>query len=84
MSAGVKDFIEGYISNNINAEGYPPEGDNSSARHHAGKLAEAAKLSGITMSQLEDETGGDLEGYIATAIEDANDGEVERLVAKDD
>ena len=82
MTKQVIEFLENWVSNNIFAEGYEPEGDDSEARVRAAQCVEAAKAKGITSAQIEASVG-DLVSYMASAIESANDQEIARLAAKD-
>jgi len=77
------DFLEAWVSENINPEGYAPEGDDSRAKELAEQCLFAAKAQGITKDELEEDVG-DIVDYMADAAEDATDAEVARLAAKDD
>lgn len=76
-------FVEAWIVENVNAEGYEPEGDNSHARMLAVLCLEAAKAEGISKKEIEEHVG-DINDFMSQAIDEANDAEVARLAARDD
>jgi hypothetical protein len=83
MSERADQFVATWVSENINAEGYQPEGDYTEARNFAEQCLTAAKAAGIAESEINDEYP-DLVSYMAAEIEEANDREVARLSEKDD
>ncbi|BAQ45884.1 MULTISPECIES: DUF768 domain-containing protein [Methylobacterium] len=83
MSQKAQQFVDDWIDTHIHAEGYQPEGDNSEAAMRAEQCRAMAEIQGISHSEIE-ESVGDLVGYMADAIERANDAEIQRLSAKDD
>jgi hypothetical protein len=83
MSDRATAFVETWISENINAEGYQADGDNSRAKKFASQCLAAAMAEGIPTTEIS-EAFDDLAAFIAGEIEEANDREVARLAAKDD
>lgn len=83
MSQRAVEFVDNWIAENIHAEGYPPEGDDSEARGLATMCEAAAQQAGISKAEI-DEDLIDLVEYMSQALENVNDAEVERLAAKDD
>lgn len=79
----VSDFVNSWISENVNAEGYPAEGDLEQAKIFAQQLLAEAKEASISKKEIES-LFGDVVDYIANEINRANDDEVSRLAAKDD
>lgn len=80
----VTDFVNGWVSNNINAQPYmSADGDDDRAASLAAQCEAAAKEVGITRQMLE-RVYGDLESFMEDAIDDSADQEVARLVGKDD
>lgn len=83
-------FLTGWITENINAEAYEPEGDDTRARGFAALCRIDAKEAGIPVSVLDaaarDMIGGgdDLVGLMANALKSTTDAEVQRLASKDD
>ncbi len=84
MSEAAKDFIDGWISENVNPTGYEPEGDSKEAHRLAFSCWEATDREGYGRSDVDVAVGGDLIAYMAEALENVNDEEVARLAAKDD
>ena len=90
MSDTAKRFIEKWIDDNIHAEGYQPEGDNSEARQQAERCQAAGLREAHTVAELDAAAadtfgGGDcLVDLMATAIEDANDRVQGRPLAEDE
>jgi|KBSSwiStaDraftv2_1062776.scaffolds.fasta_scaffold07037_2 20S proteasome alpha/beta subunit len=83
MSERGQNFIDQWIENNIFAEGYAPEGDDTEARQLAERCLEAAKEEGVSKNEIE-EAVGEIVAYLSAAVERVNDEEVERQAAKDD
>ena len=79
MSERAVQFVAHWVSENINAEGYQPEGDLTMARSHAEQCLAGAKEAGISESEVEEEYD-DLVSYMASEIEEVNDNEVKRQV----
>jgi hypothetical protein len=82
MSTRGMKFVEHWVSENINAEGYPPEGSKTQARSYAERCLNAANRQGVSKKDIEEETG-DLVDYMDAAMKVANDAEVQRQVDKD-
>jgi hypothetical protein len=83
MSERAIGFVDTWVSEHVNAEGYAPEGDNSRARTLARECLMAAQAAGIPEAEIT-ESIEDLASYMAGEIEDANDREADRLAEKDD
>ncbi len=83
MSERAIAFVEEFVSENIHAEGYEPEGDHSQAEAFAAQCLASAKAEGITDAEMKD-AFEDLTQFMAAAIKTANDDEVDRLASKDD
>jgi len=83
MSERAIAFVEEFVSENIHAEGYEPEGDESKAAAFAVQCASEAKEAGIPDSEMKDAFES-LTAFMAEAIKTANDDEVDRLASKDD
>jgi hypothetical protein len=83
MQSDAKSFLDDWVADNIFAEGYEAEGDNSEARTQADICVAAAESEGLSRADLEAAVG-DLTDYMAAQIESANDREVARLAEKDD
>lgn len=83
MSERAIAFVEGWVSDNIHATGYEPEGDSSQAAELAAECLTAAKAEGITDAEMKD-AFDDLTQFMAGSIKLANDTEVDRLASKDD
>ena len=83
MSEPAIEFVEEWVSERINAQDYPPGGDNSRAEALASACLAAAKAEGISQADMDD-AFEDLTAFIAGEIEEANNREVARLAAKDD
>jgi hypothetical protein len=75
-------FVEIWVSENIHAEGYQPDGDLTQATNYAERCLAAAKAAGIPESEITGEFE-DLPRFMAAEIEEANDREVKRQVDKD-
>lgn len=83
MSQRGIDFANEWVSENIVAEGYGPEdGPDPVADKAVASLLSAASAEGISREEIEEDMGN-LADFIAQAIEEANDGEVERLAGRD-
>jgi hypothetical protein len=86
----VKQFIERWKFNHINAEGYEQDGDLRKAQQLAEHCRESALREGITEEQLDEAAadmiggGDDLVALMSNAIEESNDDEVQRQAEKDD
>jgi hypothetical protein len=83
MSERAIGFVDSWVSEHVNAEGYVPEGDNSRARAFATECLVAAEAAGIPEAEIT-ESIEDLTSFMAGEIQDANDREAERLAEKDD
>jgi hypothetical protein len=83
MSERAIGFVDTWVSEHVNAEGYAPEGDNSRARAFATECLVAAEAAGIPAAEI-NESIEDLTSFMAAEIQDANEREVERLAEKDD
>jgi hypothetical protein len=82
MSARGAEFADRWVAENINAEAYAPDGDDSRARELADVMVAEAKAGGITPAEIEEEKG-DLVDFISSALAAATDAEVRRLSDKD-
>jgi hypothetical protein len=82
MSERIIAFVEQWVSDNIRAEGYPPEGDDTHAKKLAAECRAAALAAGIPASEIDAEFD-DMAAFMATEIHEANDREVARLVDRD-
>jgi hypothetical protein len=82
MSERAIAFVEEFVDEHVHAEGYEPEGDSSKARSLAEHCLSAAKSAGISEAEMKD-AFDNLTRFMAAAIKDANDDEVQRLVDKD-
>jgi hypothetical protein len=82
MSQRGIEFVQHWVFENINAEGYPPEGDTTKAQVYAEHCLIIAGVQGVPKQDIEDETG-DLTAYMNRAICAANDAEFQRLVDSD-
>ncbi len=83
MISKIFSFAQSWIGEKITAEGYAPEGDRTEAKLNASRFLADADEAGFSRDAIEQQLG-DVEDYMAQAVEDANDDEVARLVAKDD
>jgi len=83
MSERAIAFVEEWVSDNIHATGYEPEGDSSQAAALAAECFAAAKAEGISDAEMKD-AFDDLAQFMAGSIKLVNDNEVERLASKDD
>ena len=83
MSERAIAFVEEWVSENIHATGYEPEGDAAQAAAFAAQCLASAKAEGITDAEMKD-AFEDLSQFMAAAIKTANDDEVARLASKDD
>ncbi|CAL4868260.1 hypothetical protein MMA231_02535 [Asticcacaulis sp. MM231] len=81
MSKHITDFAQTWVLENINAGPYDP-GERIVSGHVEQLKADAA-VAGISEDDLE-EYVGDLHDYIAEALEEATDNEVDRRASKDD
>jgi hypothetical protein len=76
-------FVEGWALENIQAVGYPAEGDKSEAEGLASSCLTDASAEGISEAEIK-ESVGDLTDFMYQAIVEANDQEVRRLAERDD
>jgi hypothetical protein len=83
MSERAIAFVEEWVSENVNAEGYEPEGDQSKAAAYAVRCAAEAKEAGIPDAEMKDAFES-LTAFMAGQMKLANDDEVDRLASKDD
>jgi hypothetical protein len=83
MSERAIAFVEEWVSENIHATGYEPEGDADQAAAFAAQCLASAKAEGITDAEMKD-AFEDVNQFMAAAIKTANDDEVARLASKDD
>lgn len=83
MSEKAREFVDGWIAENVHATGYEPEGDATEAKRLAFECWAAADKAGIPRGQIE-QAVGPLVDHMAAAIEEVNDAEVRRLAARDD
>ena len=82
MSRRAISFVEDWVRENINAQPYlDEEGRDTRPGIFAAEGLAAAEAVGISKAEIEEEF--DLESTMAAAINEAADGEVDRLVAKD-
>jgi hypothetical protein len=82
MSERVVSFVENWVSENINAEGYPVEGDDLQAKRLAMQCMADAAADGIPKTEM-DEEFDDLAAFMQGQIIETNDREVHRLIDKD-
>ncbi len=82
MSERIVAFVEEWVSENIQAEGYPPEGDDTQARKFAAGCRAAALAAGIPDAEIDAEFD-DMAAFMSAEIPDANDREVARRVDDD-
>jgi hypothetical protein len=84
MRKGIFSVLEQWAKENINAEGYEPEdGIDVLARVQAQAfIAEASADHGLSEVELRN-VHGEIVGFLAGSIREANDAEVARLVEKD-
>jgi hypothetical protein len=82
MSERVIAFVENWVTENVHAEGYPAEGEDTHAKTLAAQCRAEALASGIPNSEIDDEFD-DLTAFMSGQIHEANDREVDRLVDKD-
>jgi hypothetical protein len=82
MSDRAFEFVENWTADNINAEGYQPEGDLTLARSYAQRCIAEAKEAGIPESEIND-AFEDIVNFMSGEIEEANNREVQRLADKD-
>lgn len=83
MSVRALDFVEAWINENLRAEGYPPEGDNSQAKALAAECFAAAKEAGIPEAEITPGTFENLVDFMSGELQEANDAEVERMLDND-
>ena len=82
MSDKAREFVQTWVSENVHATGYEPEGDSKEAERLTFACWRAVDQAGIRRAEV-DEEFGDLLDYMAEQIESVNDQEVQRLVDKD-
>jgi hypothetical protein len=82
MSERIIAFVENWVTENVHAEGYPPEGDLTQAKTFAAQCRAEALASGIPAAEIDDEFD-DMEAFMSVQIHDANDREVHRQVDND-
>lgn len=82
MGQNAREFVEGWIDQNVHATGYAPEVDNAEAKRLAVECWAAADQAGVSRASIAEEFN--LPDRMAEAIEAVNDAEVERLASKDD
>jgi hypothetical protein len=82
MSERIVAFVEEWVSENIRAEGYPPEGDYTHAKKLAADCRAAALAAGIPAAEIDAEFD-DMVEFMSVEIHEANDREVARLVDRD-
>jgi hypothetical protein len=83
MSERAIAFVEEWVSENIHATGYEPEGDDSQAAAFAARCVASAKADGIPEAEMKS-AFENLTEFMSAAIRTANDDEVARLASKDD
>lgn len=83
MSERAKAFVEAWIEENVHPAAYEPEDDNTQSEANAAACIEAATAQGISKAEI-DEEFEDLVAHMAENHESVIDGEIARLVAKDD
>jgi hypothetical protein len=81
MSERAIAFVEEFVSENVDPDGYEPDDDNSHSAALAARCIEAAKAAGIPETEMKS-AFEDLTAFMAGAIHIANDDAVARLVAK--
>jgi hypothetical protein len=74
MSARALEFVETWVSEKIEEQGYPEEGEGSPAREWAAECLQAASEEGIPKSEI-DEAFDDLPEFIDGEIEEARERE---------
>jgi hypothetical protein len=82
MSERALAFVEGWVSDHVQPEGYEPDGDNTRAKQLAEECLSAANAEGISKIEI-DEAIDDLTTFMAGQIEEIADREVDRQVEKD-
>lgn len=81
MSEHAIEFVNNWVSENINVEAYdPPAGLIDQAVQD---MVDEAEANGISRKEIEDEVG-DLHSFVSREYEKRTDDEVARLVEKDD
>lgn len=77
MTNKAVDFVEDWISENINAQPYvDEEGDDDRPKEFARECRQAAKAAGISAAEIKKEYP-DLEGRMAEAINEAADAAID-------
>jgi hypothetical protein len=83
MSDKVEKFIQSWVLEHIDAEGYESVDEHPDADRLAKMCLIDAKEAGITKKQIEDVVG-DLTDHMSAALKLVNDNEGDRLASKDD
>ncbi|GEL42272.1 hypothetical protein MEX01_28630 [Methylorubrum extorquens] len=78
----VDQWLEGWVENNLTAPGYVEE--KAAMRDRAEACAVEATSEGISIAELKEAAGGDLEAYLLDRQNALTDVEAGRLSAKDD
>jgi hypothetical protein len=73
-------WLERWVEENINSPGYVQ--DKASMRDQAGTCAVQATAAGITIAELKEAAGGDLERYLVSRQNELTDGEVDRVTSE--
>jgi hypothetical protein len=79
MSDHAFDFLQSWIVENVNATMYE---DKDTARHLAEDCVWEARTRGITIADLIEAAGGNLDAYMLTELNRAVDREVEDRIAQ--
>jgi hypothetical protein len=82
MSERIIAFVENWVSENIHAEGYPAEGDDTQAKGFAAQCRAEALEAGIPASEIDDEFD-DLTAFMSGQIQETNEREAGRQIDKD-
>jgi hypothetical protein len=82
MTERAEIFVNGWVVQHVEAEGYQLDGDFTMAQGLAEQCIAAAHVAGLSESEIEDEFP-DLVSHMASEIEEANDRAV-ALLAEDD
>lgn len=78
----VDQWLEGWVENNLTAPGYVEA--KAAMRDQAEACAVEATSEGISIAELKEAAGGDLEAYLLDRRNALTDAEVGRLASKDD
>jgi hypothetical protein len=83
MTKNVIDFVNTWVSENVNATAYAAEGtDHPETGAAVEQLLADAESEGISRAEIE-EHFGDIEDHIDSQFESATDDEIQRLIDKD-